>query len=355
MKRRDFIAALGSAAVAWPMGLHAQQMPVIGFLNSRSFDKNGPLAGAFRRGLAENGYVEGRNIVIEYRSADGDYARLSALAAELARLPVDVLVSVGGEPSAVAARAATSKIPTVSTIGTDPVRLGLAASDNRPGGNTTGVNIQTGLAEAKRIGLLRELVPQAATIGVLLNPSNQQLPEQTKDIEQASQAMKLPVRVLRAATEGEINTAFDTITQQRISALVVGSDPFFTEHGKQIVALAARHAVPAILSIPRICPGWRARELRYPADRRLSSKWRVCRADPKGRSAWRIAICADRPLRVGHKLENRQGARPCPLQFDAVARRRGDRITIRYCCGAYGSDWPEADFSTRSIDVRFEG
>ena len=133
------------------------------------------------------------------------------MAAELARLPVDVLVSVGGEPSAVAARAATSKIPTVSTIGTDPVRLGLAASDNRPGGNTTGVNIQTGLAEAKRIGLLRELVPQAATIGVLLNPSNQQLPEQTKDIEQASQAMKLPVRVLRAATEGEINTAFEPL------------------------------------------------------------------------------------------------------------------------------------------------
>lgn len=246
MKRRDFIAALGSAAVAWPMGLHAQQMPVIGFLNSRSFDKNGPLLGAFHRGLAENGYTEGRNVVIEYRSADGDYSQLPALAAELASRPVDVLVSFGGEPSAVAARAATSKIPTVSTIGTDPVRLGLAASDNRPGGNTTGVNIQTGLAEAKRIGLLRELVPQATTIGVLLNPSNQQLPEQTKDIEQASQAMKLPVRVLRAATEGEINTAFDTITQQRISALVVGSDPFFTDRGKQIVALAARHAVPAI-------------------------------------------------------------------------------------------------------------
>lgn len=245
MRRRDFIAALGIGA-AWPIGLRAQQMPVIGILNSRTLDKNGPLLGAFHRGLAENGYVEGRNIVIEYRSADGDYARLSALAAELARRPVDVLVSVGGEPSAIAARAATSKIPTVSTIGTDPVGLGLAASDNRPGGNTTGINIQTGLAEAKRIGLLRELVPRAATIGVLLNPDNPQSSQQMKDIEQASQAMKLPVRVLRAATEGEINAAFDTITQQRISALVVGSDPFFTDRGKQIVALAARHAVPAI-------------------------------------------------------------------------------------------------------------
>jgi putative ABC transport system substrate-binding protein len=228
------------------MGLRAQQLPVIGVLNSRTLDKGGPLLGAFHRGLAENSYTDGRNIVIEYVSADGDYTRLPALAAELVRRPVDVLVSFGGEPSAVAAKAATSKIPTVSTIGTDPVRLGLAASDNRPGGNTTGVNLQTGLAEAKRIGLLRELVPQAATIGVLLNPDNPQSSQQMKDIEQASQAMKLTLRVLRAGTEDEINTSFGTIVQQRISALVVGSDPFLTTRGKQIVALAALHTVPAI-------------------------------------------------------------------------------------------------------------
>ena len=246
MRRRDFIAALGSAAVAWPIGLRAQQMPVIGILNSRTFDKDGPLLDAFRRGLAENGYTEGRNVAIEYRSADGDYARLPALAAELVRRPVDVLVTFGGEPSAVAAKAATSKIPTVSTIGTDPVQLGLAASENRPGGNTTGVNLQTALAEAKRIGLLRELVPQAVTIGVLLNPDNPQSHEQMREIEQTSQAMKLTLPVLRATTEGDINTAFDTIVQQRISALLVGSDPFFTDRRKQIVALAARHAVPAI-------------------------------------------------------------------------------------------------------------
>ena len=246
MRRREFVAGFSAAAVAWPMGLRAQQMPVIGILNSRTLDKNGPLIGTFYRGLAENGYTERRNVVIEYRSAEGDYARLPALAAELVRRPVDVLVSFGGEPSAVAAKAATSKIPTVSTIGTDPVRLGLAASDNRPGGNTTGVNLQTALAEAKRIGLLRELVPQAATIGVLLNPDNPQSLEQMSEIEQASQAMKLTLRVLRATTEDEINTAFDTIVQQQISALLVGSDPFFTDRGKQIVALAARHAVPAI-------------------------------------------------------------------------------------------------------------
>jgi len=246
MRRREFITGFGSAAVAWPIGLRAQQMPVIGVFSSRTLDKNGPLLDAFHRGLAESGYVDGRNVAIEYRSADGDYARLPELAAELVHRPVDVLVSFGGEPAAVAAKATTSKIPTVSTIGTDPVRLGLAASDNRPGGNTTGVNLQTGLAEAKRIGLLRELVPQAATIGVLLNPNNQQFPEQTKDIEHASQAMKLTLRVLRATTEAEINTAFDTIVQQRISALAVGADAFFSDHGKQIVALAARRAVPAI-------------------------------------------------------------------------------------------------------------
>jgi len=144
------------------------------------------------------------------------------------------------------------------------------------------------LAEAKRIGLLRELVPQAATIGVLLNPSNQQLPEQMKDFEQASQAMKLPVRVLRATTEGEINSAFDTIVQQRISALLVGSDPFFTDRGKQIVELAESSCDAGDLSIPRISPGRRARELRHPADRRLSSVRRVCRADPQGRSAFEL-------------------------------------------------------------------
>ena len=246
MRRREFLGTLGGAAAVWPLAARAQQVSVIGFFSSRAFDKNGPLVDAFRRGLAENGYVEGRNVAIEYRWADGDYTRLPALAAELTRRPVDVLVSVGGEPSAVAAKAATSKIPTVSTIGTDPVRLGLAASDNRPGGNTTGVNIQTGLAEAKRIGLLRELVPQAATIGVLLNPGNPQSSQQMKDIEQASQAMKLTLRVLRAATNGEIDTAFDTIVQQRVPALLVGSDPFFSNRAKQIVALAARHAVPAI-------------------------------------------------------------------------------------------------------------
>jgi putative ABC transport system substrate-binding protein len=249
MRRRTFVTLLGIAAAApltRPFRARAQQMPVIGVLSTRTLDLKGPLVGAFRRGLAENGYAEGRNVAIEYRWAEVDYARLPALANELVRRRVDILVSVGGEPSALAAKAATSAIPTVSIIGSDPVQLGLAASDNRPGGNTTGVNIQTGLAEGKRLGLLRELVPQAATIGALLNPGNPQTPAQLKDIEQAAQAMKLPLHVLHAANGRDIDAAFDTIAQQRISVLLVGSDPFFAAQGKQIVALAARHAIPAM-------------------------------------------------------------------------------------------------------------
>jgi putative ABC transport system substrate-binding protein len=249
MRRRTFVTLLSIAAaapLARPLRVRAQPMPVIGVLSTRTLNLNGPLVGAFRLGLAENGYAEGRNVAIEYRGAEGDYARLPGLANELVRRPVDVLVSVGGEPSALAAKAATSAVPTVSIIGSDPVQLGLAASDNRPGGNTTGVNIQTGLAESKRIGLLRELVPQAATIGVLFNPNNPQTPAQFKDVEQATQALKLPLHVLQAGNEREIDAAFATFAQQRISALLVGSDPFFAAQGKQIVSLAARHAIPAM-------------------------------------------------------------------------------------------------------------
>jgi putative ABC transport system substrate-binding protein len=207
---------------------------------------NGPLVAAFRRGLAENGYAEGRSVVVEYREAGGDYDRLPALAIELVRRPVNVLVSVGGEPTALAAKTATSTIPTVSTVGSDPVRLGLAGSDSRPGGNTTGVNIVTGLAETKRLGLLRELAPEATSTGVLLNPHNPMARGQTKDLEQAAQAIKLPLHLLQAGAEREIDTAFDTIARQRISALLVGSDPFFSEHADRIIALAARHAVPTM-------------------------------------------------------------------------------------------------------------
>ena len=247
MKRREFIKLLGGAVVTWPLAARAQQpMPVIGMLSSRTLDLSGPLVAAFRRGLAENGYVEGRSAVVEYHGAGGDYGRLPTLAAELVRRPVNVIVSVGGEPTALAVKAATSTISNVTIIGGDPVVLGLAASDSRPGGNTTGVNIMTGLAETKRLGLLRELVPKANSIGVLLNPSNPLALGQVNDIEKAAQTIKLPVLLLQARTEREIDASFDTIAQQRIPALLVGADPFFTEHADRFIALAARQSLPVM-------------------------------------------------------------------------------------------------------------
>jgi len=245
--RRELIAALGGAA-AWPLGARAQQlaMPVIGWLSARSPHDTVPLVAAFHRGLGEDGFVEGQNVTIEYRWALGEYDRLPAMAAELVRRPVTVLATTGGEPAALAAQAATSTIPIVFAIGGDPVKLGLAASYNRPGGNATGINILTATLEAKRLGLLHELVPQAATIGVLLNPKFQPANSQLRDLQQAAPALGLQIQVLRASTDSELDAAFETVTQQRIAALAATADPFFDTRREKLVALAARHAVPTM-------------------------------------------------------------------------------------------------------------
>jgi putative ABC transport system substrate-binding protein len=239
---------LGGAAAAWPLAARAQQpaMPVIGYLSSRSPDDTRHLLAAFLRGLNEAGYVEGQNITIEYRWALGQYDRLPALAAELVRRPVAVITTTGGEPAALAAKAATSTIPIVFLIGGDPVALGLAASYKRPGGNATGMNILTATLEAKRLGLLHELVPQAATIGVLLNPKFQPADSQLRDLQQAAPAIGLQIQVLRASTDSELDAAFEIVTQQRIAALAVTADPFFDTRRDKLVALAASHAVPTI-------------------------------------------------------------------------------------------------------------
>ena len=282
MRRRQFLSVLaGAGASAYPLAARAQQpMPVIGMLSSRTLDLNGPLVAAFRRGLAENGYAEGRRC----GSTTGPQAITLGCRRwppELVRRPLNVIVSVGGEPTALAVKAATSTISKVTIIGSDPVVLGLAGSDSRPGGNTTGVNIMTGLAETKRLGLLRELVPKANSIGVLLNPGNPLALGQMKDIEKAAQAIKLPVQVLQARTEREIDASFDIIAQQRISALLVEADPFLPSMPTDYSAGGAPARADDV-SVPRVCASRGPCELWHPASRRLSSGRRLCRAYPQG-------------------------------------------------------------------------
>ena len=248
MRRREFITILGGAAATWPVAVRAQQpaLPVVGLLSSRSPDESANVVAAFRRGMAENDFIEGQTVAIDYRWAMGQYDRLPELAAELVRVPVAVLVSVGGEPSARAAKAATTTVPIVSLFSTDPVRSGLIASFSRPGGNVTGISDINVAIEPKRLSLLRDLVPQAAVFGVLLNPDFPPAAEQLGGIQAAAQTLGVPVAVLRARTDRELEAAFEAVTQQRIPALLVASDPFFVSQREQLAALAARHGVPAM-------------------------------------------------------------------------------------------------------------
>jgi len=250
MRRRDFIALLGAVAATRPVAARAQQpaMPVIGFLSTRTPDESDHVVAAFRRGLAENGYVEGQNVVVEYRWALGYYDRLPVLAAELVRLPVTVLAATGGDPAALAAKTATATIPVVATFSADPVARGLVASLSRPGGNVTGVNNLTSALEAKRFGLLRELVPQAATIGVLLNPTWPLAASQLRDMQEAAHSIGVQIYVLRVSSDREIDTAFESASQQGIPALVVAGDAFLNTRRERVTALAKRYALPAMYS-----------------------------------------------------------------------------------------------------------
>jgi putative ABC transport system substrate-binding protein len=248
MKRRKFITLLGGAVVSWPLAARAQQppMPVIGFLNSSPPDTNADRVRAFRQGLKDVGYVEGENLAIEYRWAENQNDRLPALAAELVRRKVAVIVATGGTLPALAAKAATTTIPIVFGVGDDPVRLGLVASLARPGGNATGINFFLGELTAKRLELLRELVPAAACVAVLVNPANAARAEATtSDAEKAAHAMALQIKIFTASTSGEIHSAFESLARERPDALFVGSDPFFTIRRVQLATLAARHGLPA--------------------------------------------------------------------------------------------------------------
>jgi putative ABC transport system substrate-binding protein len=248
MRRREFITLLGGAAATWPLSARAQQpaMPVIGFLSSRLPDEAKQSLSGFRSGLRTTGYVDGQNVVIEYRWAEGEYSRLPGLAADLVRRGVAVLVATGGEPSALAAKAATSTIPIVFTIGGDPVKVGLVGSLSRPGGNATGVSLLTSLAETKRLSLLNTVVPAAAVFGVLINPNYQEAEAQSQELQEAGRAIGRPIQIVHAGNDQELEVAYTTLAQRRAAALLVAADPFFMTRRDRIIALAAQLKLPAI-------------------------------------------------------------------------------------------------------------
>ena len=248
MRRRDLILGLGAGAVAPPRFVFAQQstMPVVGFLNSQSPEQFAFLVTAFRQGLEKAGYAEGRNVAIEYRWAEGDYERLPAMAADLVRREVAVIAAGGGGAPALAAKAATSTIPIVFNVGGDPVKLGLVASLARPGGNLTGFNVVTGALDGKRLGLLRELVPDAGLIVVVLNPKNPNADLQLQDVQETTQRVGQQIEIADASTDGEISAALTRSATSGATAVLVGADPFFFSRRNKIVGLIAGLGLPAI-------------------------------------------------------------------------------------------------------------
>jgi len=312
MKRREFITLLGSAAT-WPLATRAQQpaMPVIGFLHSASADTFADRLRAFRQGMKETGHVEGENVHIEYRWAENQLDRLPALAAELVRRQVAV-IAAPNTASALAAKAATTTTPIVFISPEDPVGLGLVASLARPGGNLTGINWFASELAAKRLELLRELVPGAARVALLVEPANVRITEGTvRDVEAAARAMGMQIRVLNANTSREINTAFATLVSERPDALFVGSSSLFGAQRVQLALLAAFHRVPATWSKPDGC---------------LSSDGRLYRSHPQGRKVCGFAGRAVDQVRARHQPADRQDARPRRTTDTARPRRRGNRM-----------------------------
>jgi putative ABC transport system substrate-binding protein len=248
VRRRHFAAATGAWALASPWVAVAQRpaIPVIGYLSGVSRNESEDRLAAFRRGLAQAGFSEGRNVAIEFRWADGDYGRLAAMADELVRRPVSLLVATGGPRAAQAAKAATSTLPIVFTLGGDPVKLGLVQSLNRPGGNATGVSFLTADLMPKRFELLRELLPRARLVAVMVNPNTPSAEDQITGAEAAARASGARLQIARAASVAEIDAAFAALAKSRPDALLIGTDALFGTRHKQFIALAARHAVPAV-------------------------------------------------------------------------------------------------------------
>jgi putative ABC transport system substrate-binding protein len=251
LKRREFITLLGGATATWPLAAHAQQpaTPVVGFLSNGWQQSDAVRLAAFRQGLSEIGYVEGQNVASEYRWAEDHYDRLPALAAELVRRQPTVIVAVGGPASALAAKTATKTISIVFAMSSDPVKLGLVASLNRPGGNMTGATTLASMVVAKQFEALHETVPKATVAGFLVNPNNPSAETDTREAQEATRTLGLQLNILNASTEREIDTAFTTLTENGAGGVVVVADALFNSRPNQLVALAARHALPTIYSL----------------------------------------------------------------------------------------------------------
>jgi putative ABC transport system substrate-binding protein len=248
LRRREFIATLGGAAATWPLAARAQRpvIPVIGYLHSGSSAPYAHLVAAFRQSLKEAGYVEGENVAIEYRWAEGRYDRLPALAAELVGRHVALIVAQGGDPPVLAAKSATATIPVVFTLSSDPIKLGIVGSLNRPGGNITGFWAYTSLLGTKRLELMRQLLPENASIAVLVNPDNPNADLDVTELQNAARTLGQSITFVRARSEPEIDAAVATLGERRASALLVNTDPFFLARRDQFVSLAARNKMPAI-------------------------------------------------------------------------------------------------------------
>jgi putative tryptophan/tyrosine transport system substrate-binding protein len=257
VKRREFITLLGGAAAAWPLAARGQQRApaVVGLLGSVPFETRPEQVAAFHRGLQEAGYVEGHNVGIEYRSADNQVSRLPALARDLVSRSVTVIVTIGGDITARAAKGATATIPVVFVIGGDPVQLGLIATLNRPGGNVTGISFLVVLTIAKRLDLLTKMAPMANPIGVLVNPNNPSAESNPRDAQIAAETLGRKLVVVKAGTEDEIDTAFATLVREKVGAVLVDADPFFLARREQVLSWTETHAMPAIYSFREFAVG----------------------------------------------------------------------------------------------------
>ena len=329
MRRREFITLLGGATVAWPLTARAQQpaIPVIGFLNGQTAAGFAYLAAAFRKGLGETGFAEGQNVHIEYRWADSNLDRIRSLADELVRQRVAIIAAGGGAHTI--ARDITT-IPIVFATGGDPVKAGLVTSINHPGGNATGVLVFTTELEAKRLELLHELVPKDVIIGVLLDPkARPDVQEQVQQINTAASVLGRQIHVLNVSTDSDMNKAFATIVEQRITALAVAGSPFFLNRRDRLLELIARHRIPAIFENREFTSAGGLMSYGTSVPDVYRQIWRVCRAHTEGGKGRRPSGSATNEIRHCRQPQDRESARLQYSNFDPPARRRGDRMTLR--------------------------